>query len=106
LKPAEAGCRQGRTKNYFVAGSRQRAFGVELYIGDGDSVFHDLVANRENIESDLGMTLDWRELPDKKASRILITRNGNFQDDMQVDDLIGWLVRTADEFARVFPKYM
>jgi hypothetical protein len=49
--------------------------GIELYIDAGDyekdkSIFDQLFAEKELIETDFGETLDWQRLNDKRASRI------------------------------------
>jgi hypothetical protein len=53
-----------------------------------------------------GLKLDWQELPEKKASRILASRPGDFTDETQSQELVEWMVATADNFARVFPHYL
>lgn len=46
---------------------------VEWYISDDKELFHKFHSHKTEIETEMGMKLDWRELPNKKASRILIT---------------------------------
>lgn len=79
---------------------------VDVYIHEDKSIFQHLLARREAIEADLNMTLAWLEMPGRKASRVVAERAGDFSDDGQAPDLIAWLVTTADEFARVFPKHL
>ena len=69
-------------------------------------LFHKLFGRKDSIENQLGMQLDWQELPGKKASRIIATRQGNFLDEQESQELIQWLVETADRFSKVFPKYL
>ena len=52
------------------------------------------------------LNLDWQELPEKKASRILASRPGDFTDETQSQELVEWMVATADDFARVFPHFL
>ena len=54
---------------------KRSAIGVELYINDDKELFKSLFAHKAEIESDMGMVLDWRELPERKASRILVEKN-------------------------------
>jgi alkylated DNA nucleotide flippase Atl1 len=79
---------------------------AELYIRDNKTIFASLLARRDEIESDLGMGLDWREMPDSKASRIVAVHEGDFRDDQAASELVGWLVSTADSIARVFSKHL
>lgn len=85
---------------------QQNRVSVELYIDDSKELFAMLVAEREFVESALGMSLEWNELPNKKASRIIATHPGSFADAETVQDLVVWLVETADAFAGVFPRYL
>lgn len=79
---------------------------VQIYINDNKDLFGSLKSEREQIETDLAMSLDWQELPKKKACRIVINREGDFLDDSQAPDLLIWMVQTADRFAEIFPKYL
>lgn len=42
---------------------------VELYISEDKELFRSLFQNKEAIESDAGLTFDWRELPERTACR-------------------------------------
>lgn len=86
--------------------SREQQVGMELYINDSKDLFRKLANKKDEIEQKLGLQLDWQELPERKASRIIIAKNGDFLDPSESDELITWLIETADNFARVFPKYL
>jgi Domain of unknown function (DUF4268) len=79
---------------------------VQIYIVDNKDLFAKLHAEREEIEAELKLKLDWQELPQKKASRIVISQPGDFLDEAQSQRLVVWMVQTADNFAGVFPKYL
>lgn len=51
---------------------KRNAVGVELYINDGKELFESILPHKEAVESEMGLSLDWRELPTRKASRIII----------------------------------
>ena len=86
--------------------SRELQAAVELYINDNKDMFQRLFAKKDEIEAKLGMKLDWQELPGKKASRIIVTHSGDFNDEKQSDELVNWLTITADIFSKIFPKYL
>ena len=86
--------------------SVKNQIGLELHIPDNKDLFQKLFIKQEIIESQLGYKLDWQELPDKKASRVIITKVADFRDESQQDNIIKWAVEKADEFARVFKKYL
>lgn len=86
--------------------SKEQQVAVELYINDSKELFNKILLKKDEIEEKLGMKLDWQELPDKKASRIIITHSGDFTDESQTSELIVWLTETADKFSKIFPKYL
>jgi hypothetical protein len=85
--------------------SREQQVAVELYIPDNNELFSKLHESKDAIEERLGLKLIWQELPNKKASRIMIIHEGNFLDEEERPNIIQWLVEMADNFSRVFPKY-
>jgi hypothetical protein len=89
-----------------ILNSRQKCVGVEFHIYDDKELFAHLLSQRGQIERELGFSLDWQERPNIKASRIFVTKSGDFQDDSQADELISWLCHTADKFAQVFPRHL
>ena len=85
--------------------SQKGYVGVELYRNTKDPYFA-LVAKRAEIDTAIGLGLDWQELPDKKASRIITKMDGDFNDEDEQDQLLEWIVKTVDRFAQIFPKYL
>jgi hypothetical protein len=79
---------------------------VELYIRDSTEVFFGLHEEKAAIEEELGMILDWLELPDQKSSRIVAFKEGSFDDAGSSEDLASWMVETADKFAATFGRYL
>lgn len=86
--------------------SKANQVAVEVYIYDSKELYHKIFEHKDEIESKLGLKLDWQELPGKKASRIILTHNGDFDNEQDEARLIRWLCDTADDFASVFPKYL
>jgi hypothetical protein len=89
-----------------VRSTGEKQVSVQLYIGRDKSLFAKLYAAREEIETKLGLKLNWQELPDKKASRIIASRPGDVMLAEQSQELVVWMVTTADHFAHVFPQYL
>ena len=87
--------------------NKEGCIGVELYINDDKELFDKLYANKEKIEQELGLNLDWQRLNDKKASRIMYRIEGlNFDDHSNYDELMNETIDKAQIFARVFRKYV
>lgn len=85
---------------------QQNQVSVELYITDNKELFSALIDQRDVIEAELGLNLQWKESPGKKSSRLIAVHEGYFADRSRAQELVVWLVETADLFARVFPKYL
>lgn len=95
-----------RAKLAAKVNTQESYVGLELYIYQDTELFYELQAKKSEIESKLGYELDWQELPERKASRVIVTKAGNFQDESEQDELIAWLVAKADEFTKVFKKLL
>ncbi len=54
--------------------SQKESIAAEVYMGDARAkkFFQQLLEHKEEIEQEVGSPLEWMELPDKKASRIVI----------------------------------
>ena len=51
-------------------------------------------------------TTDWRELPDKKASRILIEKPVNLDDHDEWHSQFDWIIDTCIKFKKAFKKFI
>jgi len=78
--------------------------GCEIYIRNDKPLFDALEAHKQEIESEIGLKLNWLRRDEATACRILantqidVTNRNNWQ---QAND---WLIQSADSFARVFSK--
>ena len=76
----------------------------ELYINNSKALFHDLFAQKEGIEAELGEQLEWFELPGKKASRIKLIAPAELVNKEVWDSYHAWMVDNALKFQGVFVK--
>lgn len=79
---------------------------VELYINDDKQLYHNLHAKKDQIEAELGFQPDWRELPQKKASRIMMIKEVDFDDKDQWTAQFDWIIDCAIKFKKAFLKYL
>lgn len=79
---------------------------VELYISDDKELYQSLYAKKETIEQEIGCALEWRELPDKKASRIMLIKPVDFDDKTTWVSQFDWLMETTTKFKKVFKKHL
>jgi hypothetical protein len=81
-----------------------------LYIGGSKAKrrFKLLHAQKEQVEAEFGYPLDWRELPQKKASRILFLRQDSDMEDRETwPEQHAWLAEMLENIVRVLkPRVM
>ena len=52
------------------------------------------------------MTFDWRELPERKASRIVIEKGVTFGDKSQWNAQFDWIIDIMLKIKKAFKKYL
>ena len=52
------------------------------------------------------MNFDWRELPERKASRIVIEKNVIFGDKNQWNPQFDWIIDVMLKMKKAFKKYL
>ena len=85
---------------------KRNELNVELYIDDDKSLFDSLLQYKKDIESETGLKFEWKELPDKKGSRIIAVRKADFEDKNQWPEQFNWLVDTMLKMKKTFKKYL
>ena len=87
--------------------NKDSLIGVELYITDNKELFDKLYKRKDEIERELGFTLDWRRLDNSKASRIVYHIKGlNFDDHSNYNELMNKTIDLAVLMRNVFKKYI
>ena len=87
--------------------NKDSVIGVELYIIDNKELFDRLYDRKDDIETDLGFSLDWRRLDNSKASRIVHHIKGlNFDDHSNYNELMNKTIDMAILMRNVFKKYI
>ncbi len=79
---------------------------VEWYISDDKDLFHKFFSHKAEIEAEMGMKLDWRELPDKKASRVIISRTADFENKDDWAEQFDWMMDVGLKMKKAFKKYL
>ena len=82
--------------------SRLKQIGCELYIKETQYGFTNLEKDREAIEKELNSQLEWQELPEKKASRIIQYHSADFQNKDNWEELFKWFKERAESFHNTF----
>ena len=85
---------------------KRNELSVELYIDQDKDLFRSLYAMRETIEAEAGLSFDWRELPNRKASRIVVRKSVTFDDRAQWAEHFDWMIDTMLAIKTTFKKYL
>ena len=85
---------------------KDNAIAVEWCIPDDKELYKMFYSHKNEIEATMGMNLDWRELPEKKASRILITNKADFDDKNKWYEQFDWAMDVAIKMKKTFRKYL
>jgi hypothetical protein len=90
----------------FIINSQTNSLFCELYIDENKELYSWLFERKEEIENKIGKQLDWRELPNKKASRILLGRDGDLNNKEEFEEYFKWFVEYGLRFKKVFGEYI
>lgn len=85
---------------------KRKAVDVELYINDDKELFKSLFAHKDEIEKNMEMELEWKELPERKASRILIEKTVDLDDRATWPEQFDYIMDTCIKIKRAFKRYL
>jgi len=74
----------------------------EVYIDDSKDLFHSLHKEKNQIESIIGKKLEWNELPEAKASRIILRHKIDPNERNDWDKCFKWYADTLTKFREAF----
>ena len=94
-------CRMGVTQI-----QKRNAIGVELYINDDKELFRSLFAHKNEVESAMGMALDWKELPERKASRIVVEKKVQLDNRDDWTKQFDYIMDVCIKMKTAFRKYL
>lgn len=80
---------------------------VELYISEDATLYSVLKQHKNQIEDAAELEFEWRDLKERKASRIVLARNNvDFNDRDQWDEQFKWLVEVMLKMKKAFEPYL
>ena len=86
---------------------KRNELGVELYIAEDKGLFRLLEQKSAEISAELGFNLEWRELPNKKASRIIVIKEvSGFSAADNLPGQFEWIIAKTVKMKTVFKKYL
>jgi len=78
---------------------------VILNIKESEELFLNFSNQKKDIESNLGFSLNWLELPDKKSFRIAIDKSININDRTTWEEAQKWALEKVEKMIEVFGEY-
>ena len=80
--------------------------GCEIYIRNDMELYNEFFKNKDAIENSIGSDLEWMELPNATASRILSKHHCNPKDKNKWKDYFKWCSDEVEKFSSEFIKYV
>jgi len=85
--------------------SKQNQIGCELYIKNDEAIYKAIEKDKESIEKSLGDDIQFMDLPESAAFRIIKYHSCSPTDENQWDNYFQWLNEQAEKFQKTFKKY-
>ncbi|WP_314405800.1 DUF4268 domain-containing protein [uncultured Granulicatella sp.] len=87
--------------------NKTNSIGIEVYIKENKNLFDKLFNSSEEIENELGFSMEWMRLDHKKASRIICYIEGlDFDNHENYDELMKRVIDKVIVVRNVFRKYL
>ena len=87
--------------------NKTNRIGIEIYINDNKELFDKLHSLSEEIQNELGFSMDWQRLDNKKASRIIYYIGGlDFDNHENYDELINEVMDKVIAIRDVFRNHL
>ncbi len=85
--------------------SKQNQIGCELYIKNDELIYKAIERNKDIVQKELGNDLQFMDLPESAAFRIVKFRSCDPTDENQWMHCFQWLNEQAEKFQKTFKKY-
>lgn len=86
--------------------SQKKYIGCEIYIRNDPALYNKFLNNKNEIEKILEESLNWMELPNATASRILLTNSCDPLDERNWPQYYQWCLNSVLKFVRTFSKFL
>ena len=87
--------------------NKTNSIGIEVYIKENKNLFDKLFNSSEEIENELGFSMEWMRLDHKKVSRIICYIEGlDFDNHENYDELMKRVIDKVIVVRNVFRKYL
>ena len=69
-------------------------------------LFKSIYVHKEDVEKIMGFALDWRELLERKASRIIIEKTADLDDQAAWPEQVDYIKDVCTKMKKAFKKYI
>ena len=69
-------------------------------------LFKSIYVHKEDVEKIMGFALDWRELPERKASRIIVEKPADLDDQAAWPEQFDYIKDVCTKMKKAFKKYI
>lgn len=88
-----------------ICATLKHGLSVGIWINNNKELFNHFHAQKDQIEAELGFSMEWFYLEGKQASRIDVYRKADISDTANAADHFKWYCEHIAALKRVFPKY-
>jgi len=83
-----------------------KVVGIRVYISNkiAEEMLPYLESRKSEIEEAIGQPLQWNPNPNSKDKTIVLARSVNFDDQLQVDETLAWMVEYTVKFRKTFAR--
>jgi hypothetical protein len=98
----------GTTKAHIslTINTKQKEIGCGLYISRDENTYRKIEADKDAVRRELGEDLEFMDLPDRTAFRIIKPYEGNPTDENRWPEYFTWLEEQTSKFQKTFKKYL
>lgn len=89
-----------------LVNTKTNVIAVEFAIPNNKELYDRMETHKKDIDSTIGISLDWRRLDDKKACRILLEKTVPLKDSAKWNEQFDWLMQYAILFKTAFAPYL
>lgn len=86
----------------WTVNSSKKLIATEIYIDNNKDLFNYISQYKEEIEDRIENKLEWLGLENKKACRIKLQRNADFNNKEDWNDQFAWLMEYGEKFQDIF----
>ena len=89
----------------FLINTLKNIISVDCYIHNNKNLYHHFYSFKDEIEEIVGFKLVWLELPERKASRVLIEKKVDLRNIEKRNSQFDWFKEYGIKFYQAFKKY-